>query len=233
MTTIVAISDTHSMHRRIKVPEADILIHAGDFCGRGNRAEIEDLADWLRGLPHAHKIIVAGNHDRYAEDQPEKTRKILEDAAGAIFLLDESVTIDGIKFWGSPVTPRFGGWHFMMDRGPELVRHWAQIPDDTDIVITHGPAFGLGDVAPDYHGETNGKAAGCIDLLNRLREIKNTSGFTYPRVHVFGHIHNGHGVYSSDEFGNMKFVNAAICTESYEPINQPIVFGVDALSGRG
>lgn len=224
MTSFVAISDTHSMHRRVTVPPADVLLHAGDFCGRGNLHEVQDFADWLKSLPHKHKIVTAGNHDAFVEKNPDEARRLIAEA-GAVLLLNESVQVDGFRIWGSPVTPQFCNWHFMKDRGIDIAKVWEQIPLDVDILLTHGPAYGHGDLCPPYNTPVP-KVAGCLDLLNRIRVIKNNDA-VYPRVHVFGHIHNGHGIYCSDEFPNTAFVNAATCNEAYQPVNKPIHFSVD------
>ena len=225
---VVAISDTHGMHRRVNVPAGDVLIHCGDFCNHGDRYEVEDFADWLSGLPHKHKMVTAGNHDAHVARNPADARALFEQA-GVTLLLDEEIVVDGVKFWGSPITPRFGNWDFMKDRGAPLAAHWSLIPGDADVVITHGPAFGVCDLVPPYGGRGLPKHAGCVDLLNRLREIKAVTHGLYPRYHLCGHIHNGHGAAVSDEFGDLTFVNAAICTEDYEPTNRPISFSIETL----
>lgn len=224
-TSFVAISDTHGMHRQVTLPAGDVLIHAGDFTGRGRRAEVEDFASWLSQQPHKHKIIVAGNHDEFVETHPAEARQIFE-AAGVRLLVNESTEVEGFKIWGSPVTPMFCDWHFMQDRGPDKIgQTWSKIPDDVEILITHGPAYGHGDLCPPYRTAAP-KVAGCLDLLNRLRQIKRPKG-VFPRVHIFGHIHAGYGATESDEFPGTVFINAATCTEQYRPTNPPIPFSIN------
>lgn len=140
---LVCISDTHSLHRRLQsIPDGDVLIHAGDCLGQGTLENIEDFNDWLGSLPHRHKIVIAGNHDWAFQETPELARQAL---TSAIYLEDSGVEIEGVRFWGSPWTPIFMNWAFMLGRGEPLYEKWQLIPDDTDVLITHGPPQGIGD----------------------------------------------------------------------------------------
>ena len=224
---VVAISDTHGMHRSVKVPDSDVLIHCGDFCRLGRVEEVKDFAAWLQALPHEHKLVTAGNHDKPVARERQRIRRMFEQA-GVKLLLNEEVVIRGVKFWGSPVTPTFFEWHFMEDRGADIAKIWSQIPDDVDVLITHGPPYGHGDLAPPYR-TPHPKVAGCLELLKRVKEISSKTGMRNPRVHVFGHIHDGHGATQSDEFGGLTFINAAICNERYEPKNAPMGFQITKL----
>lgn len=212
--SIVAISDTHGMHARMEhtIPEGDVLIHAGDFCGRGRAEEVRDFAAWMGSLPHRQKIVTPGNHDSPVENDPATFREIFA-ACGIRLLINETVEIEGFRFFGSPYTPTFLNWYFMRDRGPAIRREWETIPDDADVVVTHGPAYGHGDLAPPWRGEPP-RNVGCLELLNRLRSVR-------PRLHVFGHIHDGYSVTISDEIPGTTFVNASVCTEAYRPANPP------------
>jgi Icc-related predicted phosphoesterase len=212
--SIVAISDTHGMHAAMEqaVPDGDVLIHAGDFCGRGRAGEVRDFAAWIGALPHRHKIVTPGNHDSPVENDAATFREVFA-AQGIRLLINETVEIEGFRFFGSPYTPTFLNWHFMRDRGPAIRAEWETIPDDADVVVTHGPAYGHGDLAPPWRGEPP-RHVGCLELLNRLRSVR-------PRLHVFGHIHDGYGVTISDEIPGTTFVNASVCTEAYRPSNRP------------
>jgi len=175
---IVLVSDTHGRHDDVDVPDdGDLLIHAGDITRHGRRAEVVDFADWFDLRPHPAKVVVGGNHDRWVEQHPEKTRAILP---GDTYLQDEARTVDGTKIWGGPWTPKFFDWSFMLPRGEELAAKWAQIPEDTDVVVTHGPPEGICD---ETHA---GTAVGSETLRERIFEIE-------PRLHVFGHIHEARG----------------------------------------
>ncbi len=178
---VVCISDTHGRHRRLKVPACDLLVHAGDATRRGRFAELEATFEWLGRQPATHRIFVAGNHDRCCELEPERTRR-LGRAHGIAYLCDEEVTIEGRRIWGSPVTPRFRNMAFNRERGAAIDEHWAKIPSELDLLITHGPPRGVGDRA------ILGVNAGCDDLLARVRQVE-------PRYHVFGHIHEAAGTY--------------------------------------
>ena len=223
--TVVAISDTHGMHRNVQVPDGDVFIHCGDLCKYGQTNEVKDFAKWLEALPHKYKYITAGNHDKPIETKTQKCREIIE-GTGARLFINEGVRVDGIGFWGSPTTPTFLNWHFMENRGPQIAKVWAQIPDDVDVLITHGPPYGHGSLAPPYRTSCS-KEAGCLELLKRLKEMHNKTGG--PKFHIFGHIHAGYGATQSDEFPGTTFINASVCTEQYQPTNAPMVFTVSKV----
>ncbi|EYF01842.1 metallophosphatase domain-containing protein [Chondromyces apiculatus] len=189
MLTLVAMADTHGYHAGYAVPPGDILIHAGDFCRRGSPDEVQSFCDFLAAQPHRHKIVVAGNHDRWFEDAPLAARALLP--PGVIYLEDEAVTIEGIRFYGSPWQPEFHSWAFNLPRGPAIAEKWARIPEDTQVLITHGPPYGYGDQNDDS------ERVGCEDLLRRVRIVR-------PRLHIFGHIHEDPGQWRE---GATTFVN--------------------------
>jgi Icc-related predicted phosphoesterase len=212
--TIVALSDTHGLHGEMThpVPDGDVLIHAGDFCGHGRMQEVSEFAAWLGALPHRHKLVIPGNHDRPVEEQEHACRRLFE-AHGIQLLVGHTVEVAGFRFFGSPYTPTFLNWHFMRERGALIRAEWNAIPDDADVVITHGPAYGHGDLAPSWMGQPPSHV-GCFELLARLRAVQ-------PKLHIFGHIHGGYGATISDEIEGTRFLNAAVCTESYQPTNAP------------
>jgi Icc-related predicted phosphoesterase len=209
MTKIVCLSDTHNCNAEIKVPDGDILIHAGDATIRGTVPEIESFNKWFANLPHRFKIFVAGNHDWLFETNNSYARKMLDDSI--IYLQDSFTEIEGLKIYGSPWQPRFFDWAFNLMRGAELAEKWKLIPLDTDILITHGPPHGILDEVPRKYWIEN---TGCEELRKKVEEIR-------PKAHIFGHIHCGYG--QTEQFG-VKFINASNCDESYEPTQPPIVF---------
>ena len=211
MTRIVAISDTHSQLDKIDLPEGDILISAGDITYRGTLAEMTKQLDILqeKGSKFKSTILVLGNHDFLGQDMPYLTRIMCEERK-IIWLQGTGVTIDGINFYGDATTPEFFDWAFMKKRGEEIAQVWKNIPDDTNVLITHGPAEGFRDLLKD--GVTH---VGCEELSNRIIELN------YLRLHCFGHIHYSYG---TEVVGNTTFINASICTEAYKPTNPPIVF---------
>ena len=139
---IVAVADTHLFHHDLAVPDGDVFVHAGDMCRGGHRSELALAARWIAGLPHRHKVIVAGNHDWAFVRELAAARAMF---AGAHYLEDGEVTIDGVRFYGSPWQPAFMDWAFNLPRGPELAAVWARIPRGIDVLITHGPPDGIGD----------------------------------------------------------------------------------------
>jgi Icc-related predicted phosphoesterase len=200
---IVCISDTHGAHESISIPDGDLLIHAGDVSKRGKEEEIIQFNQWLGTLPHKHKIIIAGNHDFYFEKQPLIAKSLI---TNAIYLNDEGIELAGFKIWGSPITPWFYDWAFNRFRGADIRKHWSLIPDDIDLLITHGPPFGILDKT------IQNKNVGCEDLWEVIERIQ-------PKLHVFGHIHEANGIRQTE---STLFVNASIMDFHYKPVNQAI-----------
>ena len=124
---IVAVSDTHCCHHDIAVADGDVFVHAGDFLSFGDEVEFREFVTWLRALPHENKIVVAGNHDRFVARYPIDARAAITDT-GAIYLEDELVTINEATFYGSPWTPEFMNWAFMLPRGSEIKEKWTGSP---------------------------------------------------------------------------------------------------------
>ncbi|MFZ9847292.1 MAG: metallophosphatase domain-containing protein [Flavobacteriales bacterium] len=203
---VVFISDTHNRHHKVVLPKGDVLIHAGDVSGRGTQNEIEDFLKWFSSQPHQHKIFIAGNHDFFIQQQPQEFKEILP--SNIVYLQDELVEIDGKKIYGSPWTPRFMNWAFMKEKGEDIAQVWRQIPNEIDVLITHGPAFGTLDKI------YTGLPVGCEDLAIELRRIK-------PRCFLFGHIHEGYGVIERD---GITFMNGAVLNERYVLQNEALVF---------
>lgn len=201
---LVIISDTHGLHAKIKLPKGDILLHAGDVTSQGHEREALDFLDWFKKQDYKYKVFIAGNHDFFFE------RAMKEKVSGTIpgnviYLNDSGISIEGYKFWGSPITPWFFNWAFNKHRGNDIRRHWQLIPDDTDVLITHGPVFGILD-------ENNkGEHVGCKDLLNQVLQIK-------PTIHICGHIHEAYGYVEKHD---IKFINASLLNEEYIKVNAP------------
>lgn len=205
----IAISDTHCRHRNLKLPKGDVLLHAGDISNRGELKEVQDFLDWFSKQPHAHKIFIAGNHDFFFEREKDAViKKIIPDSIH--YLKEEEIIIDGIKIWGSPYTPWFFNWAFNVRRGEDLEKHWKKIPPDTDVLLTHGPVYGILDMV------VNEQHAGDKDLLKKIIELK-------PKVHICGHIHESYGMIKRH---GIKFINACLLNESYELVHKPIVFDI-------
>lgn len=219
---IVAISDTHCRLRKIDLPEGDLLLHAGDLTFRGDHEEIwqelRDLSRKAKNFKHGC-VFIAGNHDWMGERNPGLLKQMAIDN-GLTYLDHSSVQIEGLNIFGSAYTPAFHGWAFNVRRGESLAQKWAQIPDDTNILITHGPAMGILDPVERYNGQTcefEIEHVGCEELYKRIQELKQL------KLHVFGHIHLGHGTL---KVGDLTYVNASSCTEQYKPTNQPIIIEI-------
>jgi len=207
---IVTIADTHGFHKQVTVPAGDALIVAGDICPQGTLQDIKKFCAWLQKQPCKYKIVVAGNHDKPFELENQLARKLLtKEAPEIIYLQDNVVEIEKVKFYGSPWTPTFMNWYFMADRGAAIQKKWAAIPKDIDVLITHGPPATILD-------GVRGIPLGCDDLLKKVQQIN-------PQYHVFGHIHEGYGTTIRN---GTTFINASVCDGRYRPINKPVVFSL-------
>jgi Icc-related predicted phosphoesterase len=205
---ITAISDTHGLHRNLTLDGGDVLIHAGDISKRGMKLEILDFLEWFDEQPYPIKIFTPGNHDFYFEYFPEEYKQMIPKSV--ICLIDSEYVLEGVKFWGSPVTPWFYDWAFNRQRGPEIDVHWQMIPDDTDVLITHGPPMGILDQTTRKHH------VGCEDLMNKIKIVN-------PSYHVFGHIHEAFGQVIHHE---TNFINASNVDINYKLVNPSIVFEI-------
>lgn len=208
---LVAISDTHERHRYVSLPEGDVLIHAGDITKKGSLQAIEDFATWMKEAPHKHKIVIAGNHDFCFEDERSADAEKILNNEGIIYLCDSGVTIEGIYFWGSPWQPWFYDWAFNLPRGEEIAAKWSLIPDNTQVLITHGPAFEIADKT------TEGLHVGCEELAARIAALNCL------KAHIFGHIHESYGI---QKIAGVVYANASVCNRQYQPLNQPLVIEI-------
>lgn len=212
MKTIL-ISDTHNQHNGLDIPDGDMIMHGGDFTSRGTKKEVEDFFAWFSELPHEYKVLIPGNHDIAMDPlrddfDDEWYKNLLTKYNNIHYLNGSTVTINGIKIFGSPLTPRFGfGWAFNADRGASIDWAWSKIPDDTDIILVHGPPLGYGDLT--VRGNIH---VGCADLLRKVEEVK-------PRYCIFGHIHEGYGSYDNDD---TTFLNVSVLNAYYQLVNKPV-----------
>lgn len=228
----VCISDTHGKIEgsKLHMPPGDVLLHAGDFTQKGHMNEIQKFNSYLGALPYKVKVVIAGNHDLTFDDNITEAslrtfgvqkstvesylserglKSVKQMLTSAIYLEDSLVTVCGIKIYGAPWQPVFCDWGFNLKRGEDILKKWQTIPADIDILMTHGPPVGHGDLTG---GNNN---VGCVELLNTVQKRVK------PKFHVFGHIHEGYGVTSD---GYTTFINASTCTRRYLPTNAPIVF---------
>lgn len=219
MLRVVCISDTHSLHADMvyPIPYGEILIHAGDISNIGELHDIRKFANFFRSQPHKYKIVIGGNHDfgLYRSESKDECRDMLSDF---IYLENQEALIKGIKFYGSPITPAFCRWAFMEERGEKISKYWNNIPDDTNVLITHGPPYGVLDLT--YYDQEH---AGCEELKKRIDQLKDL------KVHVYGHIHEQGNV---KKIGKVLYINASICNLKYDPVNKPIVFDIDEVTKK-
>lgn len=213
MPKLVFISDTHCQLAKVDVPDGDYLFHAGDLTYRGTIPETQSEIKELALLRQRFKGVyfTPGNHDwLFYMEQRGLARQMLDDA-GVTLLEDREVEVEGLRVYGSPWVPQFFDWAFMLPRRSEdLALRWAAIPEGLDLLVTHGPPYGVLDETPD------GVLAGCELLADRLRSMDKP-----PKFHAFGHIHSGWG-YDRRPGARTISLNAAICNSYYEPDNRPL-----------
>lgn len=224
------ISDTHRKHGFLDIPfDVDMLVHSGDSSVSKvpsmNNNEVLDFLEWMDSLTHIkHKVFVPGNHDTSIEAGIIQRGDIPESIT---FLQHEYVEIEGLKIFGSPYTPAFGtGWAYNVPRD-KMDAYWNDIPNDLDILITHGPPKGILDLTQyDSRAGANGQSyfqCGCAHLRERVQMAK-------PRYHVFGHIHPEENCLNS---GILKvtgfettFINAAVLGAGYNISNNGFILEI-------
>lgn len=201
---ITVISDTHTFHNSLHIEPTDFLIHCGDYTNTGTVPEFNNFLNWFERQPAKHKIFINGNHEVGISKLGTQWIKSAANALGIHYLEDSVVVIDGIKFYGSPRTPEFCDWAYMYPSW-EAERIWDIIPIDTDVLITHGPAYGKLDQTPQMR-------TGCAFLRDKIKSLN-------LKYHLCGHIHEGYGI-------DGIHVNAACCNEFYVCENPPIVLEI-------
>ena len=241
---ISLISDTHTKHDRIvtskslrnskhplDLPGGDLLIHAGDFMNSGyNKTEALDFFKWYDEIDNYDtKVFIAGNHDRWMQNFAEEAKGMLTGYKTIEYLEDDwmGMYFDGhngdmpeenVRIYGSPWQPWFHDWAFNLPRnGEEMKARWDAIPDNIDILVTHGPAFGYLDIP----GGQNTRV-GCEMLRERVDAFR-------PKIHVCGHIHGSWGHYFN---GHTHFFNAAVLDERYAYTHAPWNFEWDNITNE-
>lgn len=195
------------MHSGLSIPDADCVVHCGDESNSANaiRNEFEcrSFLEWFRALPIENKILVPGNHSTALF-----AGLVAKHFWDGVWLLDhKEAVINGVRFFGSPWTPRFGNWAYMYKRNRGDVV-WSSIPDGIDVLVTHGPPKGILDLTHDCDTRQIIQV-GCKSLLNHCIRVS-------PKIHAFGHIHDEKGLMNQGVYtrGATKFVNCSCCTNA-------------------
>ena len=209
---ICHISDTHGpkWHTRLEIPECDVLVHSGDIGGRTTLLELTEFLIWFEKQPAKKKIWVAGNHDlildkkwinRQSTDpvfslmlnQAHNDALELIQNYDVVYLNGKDYVYEGVKFWGSPMSPSFHKehWAFNLDRGNEIKKEWSKIPSDVHVLITHTPPYGMLDAIQEKYKSHPDEDIhrGCQDLIDVIK--KRLFGL---KLHCFGHIHENTGI---------------------------------------
>ena len=206
---ICCLSDTHQHHKKIKMPESDMIIHAGDFTYHGELAEVKKFLQWYGEQKAKYKLLVCGNHEVEISKQPFQLLQQMCEDQGIRILNNNHTIVEGLTIFGSPNSSKFGyGWAYNSTEN-ELENIYSSILPDTDVIITHGPAYGRLDRV------LMGNCVGSMALTKRISELSNL------KLHVTGHIHESRGTLIRN---GVLTVNAAICGIPYtDVIINPIV----------
>lgn len=219
MKRLTFISDTHNKHRQLTLDldhGGDFLFHTGDISSMGYNHEIIDFCKWFNSLDRfAHKVFIAGNHDFGFQERPDEIKEILKSFPKITYLQDSFIELDGVKIYGSPWQPRFHNWAFNADPGEDIQQHWNKIPNGLDVLLTHGPVFGM----LDDVDRNRGVHLGCVDLYNTILKVQ-------PKIHCCGHIHTGYG-FKDVPNSRTIFINASSLNERYVYAHKPISIGLD------
>lgn len=230
---VVLFSDTHNQHKYITLPECDIAIFSGDYGGRSGKTDTVNFLEWYSKQHQCtHKVFIPGNHDLAFDPVHNKETKANEwldeimkeyfhdtDFGKIVYLHNEMKIVDDLAIYGSPVTPDFHPqyWAFNKSRGETIMKVWKKIPEQVDIIVTHGPVHGMHDYVPRSQEYT-----GC-QALKEIVELRK------PILHTCGHIHEGYGI---AEKNGIWYANASICTADYKPINKPIEVDIDIANNK-
>lgn len=222
MLKVVFISDTHGYHKSLNIPKCDLLVCSGDLSKRGEIEIFESFNKWVGKLKSDNVIqqcvVIPGNHDLSTDPkflryyQPNYKSYF----TNCIFLVGESFEFEQLKIYGDPRTPEFCGWGHSYNSSLEAQEIWSKIPSDTNLLITHGPPYGMLDMT--FYGQ---KSVGCFDLRERINQLDRLA------VHCFGHIHEQYGFTKN---GDKLFINASSCSLQYSPVNRPIVVQLSNLA---
>ena len=214
---VTFISDTHNKHKQVTLdlPGGDLLVHSGDISSMGYEHEIREFCKWFNDIKgYTHKVFIAGNHDWGFQDNVEKVKEILDFYTGITYLQDSELVIKvgderEVKIYGSPWQPWFHDWAFNLQKnGMTLAGKWEGIPDDTDILLTHCPAFGILDTVDGRRYDN----LGCELLVERLGRLN-------VKLHNVGHIHTGYGYVKK---GDTHHFNSAVLDERYVYTQKPM-----------
>jgi Icc-related predicted phosphoesterase len=228
---IVVISDTHTKHSKLTIPECDVLVHCGDFTYQGKYWKVKSFYSWLREQPAKHKVVIAGNHEEtFDRNHPKYNpacKAILADCPdeNIHYLENQALVIEGIRFYGTPWTPAFYDWAFngVTDADLPFTRSgvvslsemYNKIPEDTQVLICHGPPYDILD-----RSERGDERTGSVEMRKLTSEK-----LIQLRLYLCGHIHEARGMEVAD--GGVTFVNASSLGRDYQTISQPIIVTLD------
>eukprot|EP01062_Namystynia_karyoxenos_P074839 TRINITY_DN7187_c0_g1_i1.p2 TRINITY_DN7187_c0_g1~~TRINITY_DN7187_c0_g1_i1.p2 ORF type:complete len:274 (+),score=71.70 TRINITY_DN7187_c0_g1_i1:99-824(+) len=223
---LVILSDTHTKHGQIELPDGDVLLHAGDFTYFGGAEHWQSFNAWLGQLQgrYAARVVTCGNHEGHegrggplrdltaaqvSQRLPNATHVLIDGAAEVAVRQD----VRPLRIYGAPWQPQWCGTGYHREDGD---LRWPGLERGIDIAVTHSPPYGHGDAS---HGQ------GSHTLMRKIAAAA-------PLVHCFGHVHEGGGYQKQHE--RTLFVNAACCggRTGYDLVRGPTVVDVDLEKGE-
>jgi len=244
---VVHISDTHGakFHTQLEIPECDLLIHSGDIGGRTTAMELYEFLSWFNVQPARKKVWCAGNHDLALDKKwilntidpiNQGIRQAMYGSAQAVleqfpsikYLEYTDYVFEGVKMYGLPITPSFHkqNWAFNADRGDEIKKYVDRIPKDVNILISHGPPYGILDTIPEEYKLTPDEDIhrGCEELRTAMQHK-----LIDLKLSCFGHIHGNTGVIVApiSNTRHIIFSNGAVINDQYKlVVKKPLIINL-------
>ena len=210
---LACFSDTHGYHKTLNLPKADGIVFAGDLCAMSTITEIVSFITWFSKLQYKYKIIVAGNHDIQIHSMLNWFLGLLTNT-GIIYLQDSGINLKDKKIYGTPWSPIFMNWAFML-YSDELEYYYNKIPNGIDLLISHCPPYGILDTSYNVV-KMDLEHYGSKELLSVVTKVS-------PKHHIFGHLHDGYG---DIKINNTHYYNVSICNDSYNPIGKVTIIDI-------
>lgn len=213
---LVLFSDTHGCHREVVsgaenylyVPDGDAVIHCGDFSAHGTLYDILSFNNFLGSLKHKVKVVGAGNHDVFVQSELGMAKIHMSNAK---LVVHEPFMLSDKKCFFTSYLPYYNKWAFEVADDKARGKLFAQIPDDTEILFSHCPPYGILDVID------SGENIGDHELLKRVRDLKHL------KYHIFGHAHASHGI---TDIRGVQYINCSIMDDRYDVVNQPMIVDI-------
>lgn len=203
---ICCISDLHATLPSLPY-NIDLILIAGDIAWHRTTKDEEvwfnkHFNPWLQQY-NVPCIMIGGNHDFYLEEYKNKN-------IPSTYLENSSVLYNDIEIFGMPLSLEVGPWVWQAKEEDinDILKHVK-----CDILISHGPPFGYGDVSnhptPNHCGS---------------KALKDWIINFQPILVINGHIHESRGIY---KLGETTIVNCCVTDDMCRAIDKVYVIDYD------